>query len=68
MRDETEIKLKRAYWYGVYDALNTPEKARTDKLDREKLTAQIWLVALDWLLGQGEGTLAKLERGEDKKK
>ncbi len=62
MRDENEIKLKRAYWYGVFDALNSPEKARTDKLDREKLTAQIWLDALDWFLGQGEDSAAKLER------
>ena len=62
MRDENEIKLKRAYWYGVYDALNTPEKAKNDKLDREKLAAQVWLAALDWMLGQSDDTEAKLER------
>jgi hypothetical protein len=64
MKDDNEIKLKRAYWYGVYDALNTPEKARNDKLDKEKLTAQIWLSALDWMLGQGEEG-SKLDRPED---
>ncbi len=67
MRDESEIKLKRAYWYGVYDALNTPEKARSDKSDKEKLTAQVWLAALDWLLGQGEES-AKLDRTDENKR
>ena len=62
MRDENEIRLKRAYWYGVFDALNVPEKARTDKLDKEKLTAQVWLAAMDWLLGQGESPESRLER------
>jgi hypothetical protein len=68
MRDENEIKLKRSYWYGVYDALNTPEKAREGKADKEKLTAQVWLAALDWLLGQGEEAAAKLDRIEDNKR
>jgi hypothetical protein len=70
MRDENEVKLKRSYWYGVYDALNVPEKARSDKndkLDKEKLTAQVWLSAIDWFLGQGEDAGAKLDRpGEAK--
>jgi hypothetical protein len=64
MRDDNEIKLKRAYWFGVFDALNTPEKAKSDKVDKEKLTAQVWLAALDWILGQNEDA-AKLDRPED---
>jgi hypothetical protein len=67
MRDDNEIKLKRAYWFGVFDALNTPEKAKSDKVDKEKLTAQVWLAALDWILGQNEDA-AKLERPEDNKR
>jgi len=67
MRDENEIRLKRAYWYGVFDALNVPEKARTDKLDKEKPTAQVWLAALDWLLGQGEEAASKLDRMDEMK-
>jgi hypothetical protein len=67
MRDENEIKLKRSYWFGVFDALNTPEKARSDKFDKEKLTAQVWLAALDWLLGQSEES-AKLDRPEEVKR
>jgi hypothetical protein len=67
MRDENEIKMKRAYWFGVYDALNTPEKARSEKVDREKLTAQVWLASLDWLLGKNEEA-AKLDRPEEVKK
>ncbi len=62
MRTENEIKLKRAYWFGAFDALNTPENARSDKLNKEKLTAQVWLVALDWILGQDENVADKLER------
>lgn len=61
MKDDTEIKLKRAYWFGVFDALNTPEKAKVDKLDKERLTAQVWLAALDWMLGQDEEG-SKLDR------
>ena len=62
MRDENEVKLKRAYWFGVFDALNTPEKARNDKLDKERLTAQVWLSALDWFLGQAEESSSTLDR------
>jgi hypothetical protein len=68
MRVENEIKLKRAYWFGAYDALNTPEKARSEKSDKEKLTAQVWLAALDWMLGQNEEMPSKLDRPEDIKR
>ncbi len=64
MRNESEIKLKRSYWFGVFDALNTPENAKSDKLNKEKLTAQTWLVSLDWILGQDENIADKLERPE----
>jgi hypothetical protein len=67
MKDENEIKLKRSYWLGVYEALNTPEKGRSERIDREKMTAQVWLAALDWLLGKGEEA-AKLNRSEEVKK
>jgi hypothetical protein len=67
MQGENEVKLKRAYWLGVHEALNTPEKGKSDKLDREKLTAQVWLVALDWLLGKGEEA-AKLDTPTEVKK
>jgi hypothetical protein len=64
MRDEQEVKLKRAYWAGVYDALNTPEKSRSEKLEREKLTAQVWLSVLDWRLGENEES-ARLDKPAD---
>jgi hypothetical protein len=54
MRNEHEVNLKRAYWMGAFDTLNTPENAKSDKLMREKITAQTWLTALDWMLGQAE--------------
>jgi hypothetical protein len=63
MKDENEIKLKRSYWQGVYDALNAPEKTRSDRLEKDKLTSEVWLAALDWLLGEKEET-ATLKRSE----
>jgi hypothetical protein len=49
MRDENEIKLKRAYWSGVFDALKPAEKSRSEKSEKERLTAEVWLTALDWI-------------------
>jgi hypothetical protein len=60
--DENEIKLKRAYWQGVYDALNHGEKSRSDKMEKDRLTAEVWLVALDWILGQKEDSVSTLEK------
>ncbi len=54
MRQEYEIRLKRAYWQGVYDALGGEGKSKSDKLERERLTAEIWLSSLDWILAQPE--------------
>ncbi len=52
MRDESEIRLKRAYWAGVYYALDPDEKLRPGRPQKPWLSAEIWLVALDWALGQ----------------
>jgi hypothetical protein len=51
MRNENEIKLKRAYWEGVYYSLNPAERHKSDKAKKEWLTAEVWLSALDWSLG-----------------
>ncbi len=66
MRTEMEIKLKRAYWNGAFDKLNTPENAKSDKLIKEKLTAQTWLIVLDWMLGQSDEAASKLDEPEVK--
>ena len=68
MRDEYEIKLKRAYWQGVYDALNGGEKSKSDKSGHERLSAEIWLSSLDWILAQteeSEGTQKEVEYSRD---
>ncbi len=52
MRDESEIKLKRAYWEGVYYALDPEDKLRSARSLRPWLAAEVWLTALDWALGQ----------------
>ncbi len=67
MRNENEVNLKRAYWSGAFDTLNIPENAKSDKLSKEKITAQTWLTALDWMLGQSDEVASKLNAHEDKK-
>jgi hypothetical protein len=67
MRDENEIKLKRAYWQGVSDALNPAEKSKSEKSEKERLTAEVWLTALDWILGQAEESAGMLRKVENKK-
>jgi hypothetical protein len=61
MRNENEVNLKRAYWMGASDTLNTPENAKSDKLTKEKITAQTWLTALDWILGQSDEVSSKAD-------
>ncbi len=67
MREESEIRMKRAYWQGVYDALNPAEKSRSDKWEKDRLTAGVWLTALDWMLSQGDETGSTLGRTEGTK-
>ncbi len=62
MKNETEINLKRSYWLGALDMLNIPENARADKLNKERITAQSWLAALDWVLGQSGESTAEVEK------
>ena len=67
MIDENEIKLKRAYWQGVFDALTHGEKSRSDKSEKDRLTAEVWLTSLDWILGakgESESTLANVQEGK----
>ncbi len=52
MRDESEIRLKRAYWAGVFYGLDPDEKHKPGRQQRHWLTAEVWLTALDWALGQ----------------
>ncbi len=61
MIDENEIKMKRAYWQGVFDALSHGDKSRSDRSEKDKLTAEVWLTALDWILGQKEQSASTLE-------
>ena len=68
MREENEIKLKRAYWQGVFDALKSPDKSRSDRLDKDKLTSEVWLSALDWILGQKEESASLIVKTEEKKR
>jgi len=67
LRDENEIRLKQAYWQGVYDALNTADRSRSEKSERDRTTAEVWLAALDWLLGQTEDSTSSLARPENRK-
>jgi hypothetical protein len=66
LRDENEIRLKKAYWQGVFDALNHGEKSRSEKVERDRVTAEVWLNALDWILGQAEESASALSKAENK--
>ncbi len=65
--DENEIKLKRAYWQGVFDALSHGERSRSEKSEKDRLTAEVWLTALDWILGQKDQSASTLESPQDGK-
>jgi hypothetical protein len=52
MKDENEIKLKQAYWSGVYYSLDPAQRHRSQKLQKMWLTSEIWLNVLNWVLGQ----------------
>ncbi len=62
MKNEADINLKRSYWLGALDMLNIPENARSDKLNKERITAQTWLAALDWVLGQSSESTAEVDK------
>ena len=65
MKSEKEIKLKRAYWQGVYNSLNPETRARSEQSEKEWLTASIWLIALDWSLGLALNSATVLREVED---
>ncbi len=67
MRDENALKLKQAYWTGVFDALKPTDKSRSEKSEKERLTAEIWLTALQWVLGEGTESEPTIGKAEDKK-
>ena len=67
MRDESEIKLKRAYWQGVYDALTRGDRSRSEKSERDRVSAEVWLSSLDWILGQSEESASTLDKVENSK-
>jgi hypothetical protein len=60
MRDENEIQSKRNYWLGVYYALNPAERNRSEKSEKEWLTAEVWINALEWSLGQATNSATTL--------
>jgi hypothetical protein len=65
MRGEDEIKSKRAYWSGVYYALDPAERHKSEKSQTVWLTAEVWLTALDWILGQTTDSATTIEPGDD---
>ncbi len=52
MRNEAEVREKRAYWLGVYHTLDPNKRTRSAKSQKTWLTAEVWLRALAWALGQ----------------
>jgi hypothetical protein len=62
MKDEIQVRMKHSYWTGVLDTLNTHENPRSDKFVKEKITAETWLVVLDWILGQSEESSSEVDK------
>lgn len=60
MKDAAEINLKRAYWSGVYYALDPAERHGPEESKRVWLTAETWLTALDWALGRASNSATTL--------
>jgi hypothetical protein len=66
LRDENEVRLKKAYWQGVYDALKNSDRSRSERTEKDKLTAEVWLNVLDWILGQIEDSAGTLNKPDSK--
>jgi hypothetical protein len=62
MKTENEINLKRSYWNGALDMLNIPENAKSEKLLKERVIAQTWLNALDWMLTQNGESNTEIQK------
>lgn len=65
IKDENEIKLKRAYWEGVYYALDPETRSRSEKSETMWLTSEVWLNALDWVLGRTTDSSATIRQISD---
>jgi len=65
VKNEEEIKLKRAYWQGVYYSLKPGKRYRSEKSEEDWLTASVWLTALDWSLGIAQNSATVLNEIED---
>ena len=68
MRDENEVKVKRAYWQGVHDASATGDRSRSERLERQRVSAKVWLTALDWILGNADesaSNVAEIDTSKD---
>ena len=42
--------------------LKNGEKSRSEKAERDRLTAEVWLNALDWILGQVDESAGSLNK------
>jgi hypothetical protein len=65
VKSENEIKLKRAYWQGIYYSLNPENRVQSEESEKEWLTAYIWLTALDWSLGLAQDSATSLRSPRD---
>jgi hypothetical protein len=66
MKNENEIALKRAYWSGVYFALDPEDRKKSGESARAWLSAEVWLTALDWVVGDATEASTVLENTPDR--
>jgi hypothetical protein len=62
MKSEIEINMKRSYWLGALDMLNIPDIAKSEKYNKERVTAQTWLDSLDWMLTKSGEAISEVEK------
>ena len=62
VKTEIEINMKRSYWLGALDMLNIPDIAKSEKYNKERVTAQTWLDSLDWMLTKSGEANSEVEK------
>ncbi len=65
MKSEAELELKRAYWSGVYFALDPERRQVSEKTAKMWVTAEVWITAIDWVLGKVTNSAAVYGQSPD---
>jgi hypothetical protein len=68
LKSESELEIKKAYWSGVFYALDPERRGVSEKTARLWTTAHIWITAIDWTLGRATNSATMVgEKRDDSK-